>query len=95
MYKTCVVVAAGLLLAAPAFAQTRNSRTGVISPAQRSQIIAPGQSTGAAVRDQSFIGSGGRRGDSQWVTGSALRTPGGYYGGGDPVEAGQVGQTGN
>ncbi len=54
------------------------------------------KSTGAAVRDQSFIGSGGRRGESGWMgSGSgAGRYRGPVSGGTNPKEAGAVGDTG-
>lgn len=98
MTRICATAAAALLLAAPAFAQMYNENTATsrygVAP-QRGQIETgrSAKSPGGAVRDQSYIGSGGRRGESGWV-GGAPRRPPTYYGGADPKQAGQVGDTG-
>jgi hypothetical protein len=83
------ITAAALMLVTPSFAQTIDRSEGIYGQGTEAY------STGRAVRDQSFTGSGGRRSDSSWVD-SDPASP--RYGprdvGIDPKQAGQVGETG-
>jgi hypothetical protein len=90
------ITAAVLMLVTPSFAQTIDrSRT----PRSSEGIYDQGTeaySTGRAVRDQSFIGSGGRRSDSSWVGSDPASSRNGPRDVGiDPKQAGQVGETGS
>ena len=89
------ITAAVLMLVTPSFAQTIDrSRT----PRSSEGIYYQGTeaySTGRAVRDQSFTGSGGRRSHSDWLDSDPASFPSGPPDvGTDPKQAGQVGETG-
>jgi hypothetical protein len=91
------ITAAVLMLVTPSFAQSRTPRSseGINDHTGGIERGTGVESTGKAVRDQSFIGSGGRRGDSGWVGSDPALSPIGPPDAGlNPKQAGPVGETG-
>lgn len=93
MYRTCATIAAVLLFGTPAFPQVRDTNKSavvVIPPVRSFQYPRSSRSTGEVVREESFMGYGSRNSEFGPAIGSLPRPIGG-----DPKEAGQVGETGN